>query len=977
MKQKLFTLLTLLLCAATGVWADTSYYTPTADEVIYLKNAYSATATTTGYSTHSAVAWAGTTNSSSKTAGDPDKNGESSTKLDCYSIKNNGGGKNISLSISGVSKIIIYREASNLGRYPQLIMTEDGTTSSTTMSGSGLTGSPYLHEFEIDGTKSYSIALQGWDPNKDDGSKQDIYVYAIKLIKYVARTIDTETLSGVKVGTMTLTKGDMSAGYSVSGSTITLTDVAYVQPTDVTLTNHIVYTDYSTEDKNVAVTFGDTPVNNFWEGTAKIGTTTYTVKVPYEAQSITAVAINGTSISAEDLAKLTSTKAVSIDGSALNGIGTINVTLSGGTTSVRRANSGNDAVFTFTLNGSDNYTVTVTNVKKTYTALGSIVYTQKNGARPDGYNGNIKTLTANGITFTYPSKAFQEGSGTVTLGSDVYKSIKLSTGEATTVTFPEYKKATKVRVYGWSVGGNGKMYAIQETSDASGKKVGDLSNDIYYATNTSEDIYPSVYEYNLDNWESMYFNAGGSPSQPFVVMDFVFADSRSALESFAFSGGNTSVYTDGLSSFVAPTLAATYGGSNVLSELTVTYASSNTDVATVASTGEVTLTGTTGTATITATFSGDATYQEASAAYTIMVLVNPVGNHTLTWTLSPLNSASAELTSSQVSTSSNLTNLGTIDVSLVGFASSPSKASNRTAKINRLAAKDVNKYVYVTFDVADGCTFTPSSVMIKVANVSDVTTFDAELVSTNGVSVSETGKTFSSKDGSVETWTISNSDDSKKMTGTVTLKIYAYSETNDEGSFRFGDAITIAGAVNENVSTTLASSGTSSFSSSKALDFSAVVGLKAYVVANVTSTAVTMTSVDAAPAATGLVLKGTGSTPYSIPVATTTPAAISVNKLVAAVERTNVGASNAWVLNGGEFKLYTGEIVPAGKAYLPASEVPAGARLAMVFDGETTGISSAVSEVLGNGRFYDLQGREVAQPTKGLYIVNGKKVILR
>ena len=57
-------------------------------------------------------------------------------------------------------------------------------------------------------------------------------------------------------------------------------------------------------------------------------------------------------------------------------------------------------------------------------------------------------------------------------------------------------------------------------------------------------------------------------------------------------------------------------------------------------------------------------------------------------------------------------------------------------------------------------------------------------------------------------------------------------------------------------------------------------------------------------------------------------------------------------------------------------DVPAGARL-MFFD-ETTGIS----EVMGNtekasGIYYDLQGRRIAQPQKGLYIVNGKKVVLK
>jgi hypothetical protein len=30
-----------------------------------------------------------------------------------------------------------------------------------------------------------------------------------------------------------------------------------------------------------------------------------------------------------------------------------------------------------------------------------------------------------------------------------------------------------------------------------------------------------------------------------------------------------------------------------------------------------------------------------------------------------------------------------------------------------------------------------------------------------------------------------------------------------------------------------------------------------------------------------------------------------------------------------------------------------------------------------NSDIYDLQGRRIAQPTKGLYIVNGRKVVVR
>jgi hypothetical protein len=48
-------------------------------------------------------------------------------------------------------------------------------------------------------------------------------------------------------------------------------------------------------------------------------------------------------------------------------------------------------------------------------------------------------------------------------------------------------------------------------------------------------------------------------------------------------------------------------------------------------------------------------------------------------------------------------------------------------------------------------------------------------------------------------------------------------------------------------------------------------------------------------------------------------------------------------------------------------------------DNETTGLSEIKNTNLTNNtnEFFDLQGRKVAQPTKGLYIVNGKKVIIK
>ena len=90
---------------------------------------------------------------------------------------------------------------------------------------------------------------------------------------------------------------------------------------------------------------------------------------------------------------------------------------------------------------------------------------------------------------------------------------------------------------------------------------------------------------------------------------------------------------------------------------------------------------------------------------------------------------------------------------------------------------------------------------------------------------------------------------------------------------------------------------------------------------------------------------------------------------------------NDYVLanHGGKVGFYkwTGSALASGKVYLPASEV-AGARDFIGFD-ETTGIANINSDAktLFNGDFFNLAGQRVANPTKGLYIVNGRKVVVK
>ena len=78
---------------------------------------------------------------------------------------------------------------------------------------------------------------------------------------------------------------------------------------------------------------------------------------------------------------------------------------------------------------------------------------------------------------------------------------------------------------------------------------------------------------------------------------------------------------------------------------------------------------------------------------------------------------------------------------------------------------------------------------------------------------------------------------------------------------------------------------------------------------------------------------------------------------------------------GPKFSKSTGGTLAAGKAYLVLSS-PEARIVTMKFDGEATGISELKS-VAEDGTLYNLNGVRVSQPTKGLYIQNGKKIVVK
>jgi len=216
-------------------------------------------------------------------------------------------------------------------------------------------------------------------------------------------------------------------------------------------------------------------------------------------------------------------------------------------------------------------------------------------------------------------------------------------------------------------------------------------------------------------------------------------------------------------------------------------------------------------------------------------------------------------------------------------------------------------------------------------------------------------------------------------------------------------AMLIAGeALNTEMATvtaTVGANGYTTFASSYPLDLTDAnrpAGLKAYKAtrdgANLTFTALNQT----VPAGTGLLLFGeTKGGNYDIPVAASGDA-VSSNALVGVIaptaKQSDPSGNYYFVMKKAASEsdalafapLSTSAVtIPAGKAYVevPNSAFSGGANeLTISFeeDGDVTGISEMKAmRNVGRETFFDLQGRQVTQPTKGLYIVNGRKVVIK
>ena len=405
---------------------------------------------------------------------------------------------------------------------------------------------------------------------------------------------------------------------------------------------------------------------------------------------------------------------------------------------------------------------------------------------------------------------------------------------------------------------------------------------------------------------------------------------------------NTDVYTSTAAGTLSASVTVTEGGAAV-GGATVTWTSSNPAVATIASDGTVTLVKK-GSTIITATYAADETYDGSSDTYDLTVTSSAPQN-------------------TNISVTTNYAWLGVADK---GSITGPTEidCEGVTVTVGGEGTKTRGDDTYVRFYAKNTMKFeAPDNYLIK----------EIDFTKAND-------KWDNAFDVDAGTW------DNTDLKWTGFAKEVTLTEAGTSGNNQFSN-MNIKLVESETV--TVTSAGYATYVPSRDLDFSATA-IKAYKVKVTAKATATLTPVNKVPAGAPVLLYKAGGAEENIPV-TSGAAAIpsSENNLCAGTgaavpTEDGIGNYNMILNNGADgigFYFANGQTVATNRAYLQFAFMYApdavSAPMQIVFDDEITGVKAIDNGQLTIDNYYDLQGRRVAQPTKGLYIVNGRKVVIK
>lgn len=586
-----------------------------------------------------------------------------------------------------------------------------------------------------------------------------------------------------------------------------------------------------------------------------------------------------------------------------------------------------------------------------------------------GTGGN--SIVVNNFTIAITGntgKSWGGGNGDISYGGTNYKTLKNSNGAQNTITCPEGKVATKI------------VFLVTSNADSSGKLSefdGTTCND--EVTSCKNYTSPTTIEKTIDNKSSFTFTF--STKQVCFIAVVTYEDAvtdkpslkvqdgkslrlaltpvtTSASDVFTLTGKNL---TDGTYNLSVPSVSGlsvsptsfTVTSGAVNQEFTVTY-TSTVDVAETL----VNITATVGelVASVPVTYSARTTYAtiaETSAATTwdwtswseTIELKND-GSTTL--------SSNDQYTFADIADVCSLTLPSSFDGNKIAFKGQYPVRGKKSQAGTWIIKTTVPGNLEITFSD----TGSSGSGVKRYLNINGRNT-----------------KFYTQRTGS--------SSDQKTATVYVPAGEAVITACNEDGDYQAICIYKIVFTPAETLPTTnvtIGALGYRTFASSNPLDFTTPVsGLTAYV-AKVNGSDVTFEEVNTTvPAGEGLLLKGAAGE-YTINVAATTPNA-TTNALIGTLVEKTISA-NSFVLYAddthtiGFYKTSGDFTVGANTAYLPADVAPARSFIGLF--GETTGIDQMENGALkSDGSFYNLNGQRVNAPTKGLYIMNGKKMLVK
>ena len=519
-------------------------------------------------------------------------------------------------------------------------------------------------------------------------------------------------------------------------------------------------------------------------------------------------------------------------------------------------------------------------------------------------------------SFTSDPVTLSCGSGAVSLESSTMQ-FRWYSSRSLTISVSSGYSITGISI---TKGANDKgSISLASTSSGtlSGKTGAGNGNVATWSGNATSVKFSSSGQSRVTNITVTYTSTGGGGSNPVAVTGVSLDETELALT----VGSNA-------------TLTATVAPANA-SNKNVSWESSNTDVATVDN-GEVTAIAA-GTATITVTT------EEGNHTATCYVTVREAKDYA---TL-PFNWEGG--------VKDDFTSLEGVTASGLGKDYAVDNAPYR------VKFDDTDDYIQIKTDSQIG-NISIGVKMIGGANASSIV-----------VKESTDGETFTD----VETLSISGSKND--ILSLETTNSFAAASRYVRLSFTKGSNVGV-GPISIEKGITIGSAGFATLFTPAALDFSGVTGLTAYTAAKV-GDVVHLTPVSNVQANTGVVLEGAAKT-YSIPAIATSTTARGELTGSATAATTPESGYTYYVLastgSGVEFRPVSEGVIAAGKAFLKVAGGSPVHAFNVVFGDET-----GISETMRNGddekmsAIFDLSGRRVAKPAKGLYIVNGKKILVK